>query len=391
MSSKKTLPTKISANSARLELSPLDCAGQVSNSPPILVPISIQGQNTLALLDTGAACSFISPTFYSTVSSDAPLPISVSIETIMQGSTFHPVGISAPLELCVGTSAVPSSFLIADITHDHQVILGRELISKLGITIGNLPANFPRHTQLPSDASNQNFEWKPPSAYAQPISDSEAHTLEQELKEPLLLNKQTSNKFCNVPEALVHLDTGAAKASFVKQYRIPHQLLSVYEETVGNWLKKGIITQAPVGCAWNSSLIAVPKKDTSGNLTKHRICLDPRHINKLLADDKFPIPTIKELLDRLSGASYFSSLDLEWSYHQFLVNPSDQQKTAFTFNSQQYMFIGTPFGLKTITSVFQRVTSSLFKDLPYVIVYVDDILVFSSSIEEHISHVKEVC
>ena len=159
---------------------------------------------------------------------------------------------------------------------------------------------------------------------------------------------------------------------------------------MSKWLEKKIIVDSPVGCAWNSPLLAVPKKDANGNFVKSRVCLDPRHINNILADDKFPIPSLSELLDRVAGSAYFSSVDLEWSYHQFPLAQSDQEKTAFTYNGQQYMFRGTPFGLKTITSVFQRVTSRLFKNLPYVSVYVDDILIHSQTFDAHVKHVKQV-
>ena len=215
---KKPSLNKTSANFSTISTMPLAQASQIPDSPPILVPISIQEQNTLALLDTGAACSFISPLFYSKITSNQPLPISVSIETILQGSSFHPLGVSAPLEIRFGTSTVLSTFLVADITNDHQVILGRDLLPKFGITIGNIPADFPHLAQLPSSTTdNAPAELKPP-VNAQPISDDEMHHLKKELQQCLATNKQTSNLFCTIPEALVHLDTGSESPSFVKQY-----------------------------------------------------------------------------------------------------------------------------------------------------------------------------
>ena len=86
-----------------------------------------------------------------------------------------------------------------------------------------------------------------------------------------------------------------------------------------------------------------------------RICLDPRHIDAVLSEDRYPMPNLRDLLDSISGSTHFSSLDLEQSYHQFFIQEEDQIKTSFTWNHVQYMFRGAPFGLKTLTSIFQRV------------------------------------
>ena len=132
--------------------------------------------------------------------------------------------------------------------------------------------------------------------------------------------------------------------------------------------------------------MVVPKKDESGNLNKHRICIDPRPLNSMLPDDTFPIPTIEEVIEILGNSSIFSKLDLVNSYHQFKINESDRSKTTFTANGKQYEFVGAPFGIKTLTSTFQRVMNSLFSEFPFVHVYVDDVLVFSESLDDHVNH-----
>lgn len=96
------------------------------------------------------------------------------------------------------------------------------------------------------------------------------------------------------------------------------------------------------------------------------------------------------MLERTAGSSIFSSIDLVNSYHQFPLVTSDCQKTSFSALGRQFMFVGAPFGIKTLTSTFQRVMHSLFVDKPFVMVYVDDLLIHSSSLELHIGHVAAV-
>ena len=137
-------------------------------------------------------------------------------------------------------------------------------------------------------------------------------------------------------------------------------------------------------------MLVVSKKDLEGKPTKHRVCLDPRPINDLLPDDRFPIPLIEEMLERTAGSLIFFSIDLVNSYHQFPLVASDYQKTYFSALGRQFMFVGAPFGIKTLTSTFQRAMHSLFVDKPFVMVYVDDLLIHSSSLELHVEHVAEV-
>eukprot|EP00733_Pompholyxophrys_punicea_P000127 Pompholyxophrys_punicea_v1_NODE_19_length_5902_cov_21.503677.p3 type:complete len:207 gc:universal NODE_19_length_5902_cov_21.503677:3288-2668(-) len=195
------------------------------------------------------------------------------------------------------------------------------------------------------------------------------------IQEALDRNATTKGKFYSLPESIVSLDTGSHAPSWVRQYKIPQSLIEVVDKTVVQWLEDNIITLAPPGCAWNSPLLVVGKKDELGRKTKYRTCLDPRHINAKLMEDRHPVPLLSDILDDLSGAKIFSTLDLESSFHQFLIKEEDRPKTAFTWRNIQYMFNGAPFGLKTLTSVFQRVTSRLFRLFKTVSTYVDDIII----------------
>ena len=107
-------------------------------------------------------------------------------------------------------------------------------------------------------------------------------------------------------------------------------------------------------------------------------------------DDRYPIPRLREILDAATGFKFYSSLDLEASFHQLQLEDSSSSITAFTWKNIHYRFIGAHFGLKTLTAIFQRITSQLLYDLPNVFAFVDDILIVSSSFEDHLSLVKLV-
>ncbi|KAG1606416.1 hypothetical protein G6F46_013023 [Rhizopus delemar] len=119
--------------------------------------------------------------------------------------------------------------------------------------------------------------------------------------------------------------------------------------------------------------------------------LDPRMLNKVLPVDNHQLPLINDIFNSMSGAVIFSTLDLKSAFNQFPVNKDDQIKTTFTApNNLQYMYRGAPFGISTISQLFSRIMLTLFKDLPYVKCFVDDICIFSSSIHAHFLHVKKV-
>ena len=120
--------------------------------------------------------------------------------------------------------------------------------------------------------------------------------------------------------------------------------------------------------------------------------IDYRGINAVTKKDKYPIPETAGLLDQLSRAQYFTSLDLRSGYWQVRLKDSDCHKTAFTTRYGLYKWRILPMGLTNAPSTFQRVMNTLFHDMldRSVVVYLDDILIFSKSLQEHEEHVRQV-
>ena len=205
-----------------------------------------------------------------------------------------------------------------------------------------------------------------------------------------LLTKQ--EKFCSIPEAEVSItwppDT---PKPFIRQYRIPQKWHDYVTTTVQSWFNEGIIESADFGCQVNNPLLTAPKKETDGSVStsRCRVCIDIRAVNKkLLENDRFPLPIIEEIFELLSGSTVFSIIDLDAAYNRFPIRKEDRHLTAFTWNHTQYQFAGSPFGLRHLPGHFQRVMSSILGEFSQF--YIDDIIIFSRSIEEHIRHVLTI-
>jgi len=157
----------------------------------------------------------------------------------------------------------------------------------------------------------------------------------------------------------------------------------VVNQEISKMLDAGIIRESR--SPYNFPVLVVPKKDGS-----KRICVDLRALNLVTVLQHFPLPLIQDVIDGLVGAEYFTLIDLKAGYWQVELDEESKQKTAFSTDRGHYEFNRVPFGLKNAPTEFSRIMSILFGNVVFVKVYLDDIIIFSSSFSSHVEHIRSV-
>ncbi|GBG89983.1 hypothetical protein CBR_g50073 [Chara braunii] len=168
-------------------------------------------------------------------------------------------------------------------------------------------------------------------------------------------------------------------------YRMAPAELDELRRQLKELTEKGWIR--PSTFPFGSPVLFVPKK--GGTLRK---CIDYRGLNAITVKNAAPLPRIDDLLDRVQGCKYYTKINLKSGYHQIAIRPEDQHKTAFQTRYGLYEFVVMPFGLCNAPGTFQHSMNRIFHDYldKFVVVYLDDILIFSRTVEEHAQHVDKV-
>lgn len=178
---------------------------------------------------------------------------------------------------------------------------------------------------------------------------------------------------------------------WTRQYPYPISANDFVNAEIDKLLSKKIIR--PSQSPYNSPIWVVPKKGVNEDGTqKQRLVIDYQKLNSKTIADRYPMPDTNMILGNLGKARYFSTIDLESGYHQIMMVEGDKEKTAFSVNGAKYEFNRMPFGLKNAPSIFQRTIDDICR--PYIgkfaHVYMDDVLVYSITKEEHAEHIEKI-
>lgn len=173
------------------------------------------------------------------------------------------------------------------------------------------------------------------------------------------------------------------KPIYLSPYQTPFRLQQELTDEINHLLELGIITKSK--SQFVSPAFIIPKKDR-----KVRLVVDYRKINSRTLSDPYQFPDMHMELRSIPQSNWFSKIDLSMGYHQVLMDKESCKYTSFVTSHWHFGYTRVPFGLKNAPRVFQRIIREIIGDLPFVKIFLDDILVFSRSREEHIHHVQEI-
>ncbi len=355
----------------------------------IYTPVRINNINGWALVDSGATNTLISQTFVRT----HRLQVYKVEGVIKDGSGNIMANRSGFVKASVknGDKTVKCTPDILDMPDGRDMVIGIDHFKDFGYAIHGIPTKTIEHNADPD--ANKNIEDKDEDVIE--VDGLTAKDLSEEVEEALYKNQGLPlSSRCTHPLAVLKINPTNKESIWRRMNFVSRKDEDKVSEKIIKWEEAKVIEPAPEDCANCFPLLCVPKKDAYGNKVDIRPCLDLRLLNPKLPDIDYPLPRIQEILDRLGSVEgsevLYSTIDIRDSYFRFRIEESDRNWIAFKWKNKHYRFTCAPFGIKTMTSQFQMVMDKIFAEIPFVAVYVDDIVVFSKNKAEHIVHVKAV-
>ena len=393
--------TKVSPEPVVGAVNQANDSSRPSRDCAVLLPVKLDGHDSVALIDSGAGPSVIDK--------GSLLKLKL-LRTIKRAKNSHVQGVGnahAPIfghaNLSVTLAdgrAVPCEFTVLD-TYDETILLGRSFLCKFSslefdwdgrrIRLGDSwydasimlsggevdgrvdVARIEQHTHV---NNNQEFDINPE------LTDDQKQKLSN------LLSKYKSVWATNPKKPALcklgkhKIDTGGAKPVKQKMRRMSPNNSAEVNRQIEEMLANGICR--PSDSPWSSGVILVRKRDGT-----QRFVVDYRQLNTATEKDAYPLPNAKDLFDRMHGSRIFSFMDCASAYWSVELDESDRYKTAFSIPRGQYEMNVMAFGLCNSQSTYQRVIDSVLKGVERAAAYIDDVCCFSVSFEQHLADLEQ--
>ena len=258
-----------------------------------------------------------------------------------------------------------------------------------GMKIGHLEPPTDDLAQIPINSTTTQWmlpetvkpdSFTPPKYQLDPATQQQLDFLLRTFKDQFAKDKTTIG---TTPLTPMSIDTRDSDPVSQKPYPIAMKHYQWVKEEINKLLQAGVIRNSH--SSWSAPIIVVPKGDGG-----KRLVIDYRALNKVTRKFVWPMPKVEDIFSQLNGAKYFSTLDLRAGYHHIGLTTDSIPKTTFTSPFRKYEYVKVPFRLAQAPAYFQELMTGVLKDLPFAMVYLDDIIIYSSTPREHLEHIKTV-
>ena len=371
-----------------LETSPVFVAKPHDNRP--YIEIKLYDQPLVALLDSGANQSIIgSKGLYILNKFNVKIESSKSKFVTTADGQKQKISGSVLLPICLQDKCKLIEALIVP-SICHPLILGSDFLTSFGLFL-----NFKTNTwEMDNKSMQVHINVINKNNISNNINNSIQTTVSLSLKEKAQLEnilekfKQLSpeEKLGRTNKYIQHIDTGDARPIKQRQYQLSPYLLKELNNQLDEMLRLDVVE--PSFSSWCSPVLLVKKSDNS-----YRFCFDGRKLNSVTKADSYPLPRVDHILNMLKGAKFISSIDLKSAFWQIPLTEESKEKTAFSVPGRGlFHFCVVPFGLTNSAQAQQRLMDSILgPELePFGFVYLDDVILISSSFDEHIKLLNNV-
>ena len=258
-----------------------------------------------------------------------------------------------------------------------------------GIKIGHLEPPIDDLAQIPINSTTTQRmlpetvkldSFTPPKYQLDSTTQQQLDFLLRTFKDQFMKDETTMG---TTPLTQMSIDMGDSDPISQKPYPVVMKHYQWVKEEIDKLLEAGVIRNSH--SSWSAPIIVVPKGDGGKCLV-----IDYRAPNKVTRKFVWPMPKVEDIFSQLNGAKYFSTLDLRAGYHHIGLMTDSIPKTAFTSPFGKYEYVKVPFGLAQAPTYFQELMTGVLKDLPFAMAYLDDIIIYSSTPEEHLGHIRTV-
>ncbi|XP_062511800.1 uncharacterized protein K02A2.6-like [Corticium candelabrum] len=319
---------------------------QLSTSTPTTM-ISLNGVTTQALIDSGASCNIMGDDlFHKLCSQGLNVTLRVTSKTLYAYASRQPLDVVGQFtaNATIHGRTTPTEFVV--IRSKGQLLLGRKSAQQFGVL--RLKPERP-HTAHMVNTSGDQFR------------------VDIEQRYPQLFHGVGK---LDGYQAHIHIDPQVRPVA-QKPRRIPFALRKPVSDRLEELLTKDIIEKVDGPTSWVSPVVVAPK--ASGEI---RLCVDMRRANEAIIRERYPIPTVDEILQALNGSTVFSKLDLRWGFHQVELDEASRDITTFAVNDGLYRYKRMMFGITSAPEKYQHIVSQLLTDCPGALNIADDLIVY---------------